>query len=123
MTFDGSCNQAAEQVFLSTYYFHGQDLCMVPRHVRERTWPGWWSIRWIGGLCRPCTTRIWRAATRGDGLRHHTRGRFGSLAHPLAPRRAHCRMGAASRASSPPSTRMVVRATRMAPCASAMGRR
>jgi hypothetical protein len=24
-----------EKRYLSTYYFHGQDLCMVPRHVRE----------------------------------------------------------------------------------------
>ncbi|WFB34967.1 hypothetical protein P3T73_12440 [Kiritimatiellota bacterium B12222] len=25
----------ADSRYLSTYYFHGQDLCMVPRHVRE----------------------------------------------------------------------------------------
>lgn len=27
--------QPAKERYLSTYYFHGQDLCMVPRHVRE----------------------------------------------------------------------------------------
>jgi hypothetical protein len=35
--------------YLSTYYFHGQDLCMVPRHVREDV--AWMAEHHVDGVC------------------------------------------------------------------------
>jgi hypothetical protein len=34
--------------YLSTYYFHGQDLCMVPRHVREDV--AWMAAHHVDGV-------------------------------------------------------------------------
>lgn len=35
--------------YLSTYYFHGQDLCIVPRHVREDV--AWMAEHRVDGVC------------------------------------------------------------------------
>ncbi|MBD3241750.1 MAG: hypothetical protein GF331_14265, partial [Chitinivibrionales bacterium] len=35
--------------YLTTYYFHGQDLCMVPRHVREDI--AWMKDHGVDGVC------------------------------------------------------------------------
>jgi hypothetical protein len=39
----------SESRYLSTYYFHGQDLCMVPRHVREDV--AWMAAHRVDGVC------------------------------------------------------------------------
>ena len=35
--------------YLSAYYFHGQDLCIVPRHVREDV--AWMAAHGVDGVC------------------------------------------------------------------------
>ncbi len=41
-------NQLKNSRYLSTYYFHGQDLCIVPRHVREDV--AWMADHQVDGV-------------------------------------------------------------------------